>query len=155
MAKEKKQSTAAKKTAAITKKTSSKKAAPAKKATTAKKVAPAKKAKPVDEKVDTSTTIKEDVVKPVSKESTVFDWDAFEAEETDSYSKDERSKLNDMYDGTLTQIEEKSLIQGTVIAITKKEVVININYPNQENENTTRQRRWSWNFLDESRPRNN
>ena len=34
-------------------------------------------------------------------------------------------------------------------------VVININYPNQENENTTRQRRWSWNFLDESRPRNN
>ena len=29
-----------------------------------------------------------------------------------------------MYDGTLTQIEEKSLIQGTVIAITKKEVVI-------------------------------
>ena len=33
--------------------------------------------------------------------------------------------------------------------------VININYPNQENENTNRQRRWSWNFLDESRPRNN
>ena len=141
MAKEKKQSTAAKKTAATTKKTTSKKAAPAKKATTAKKASPAKKAKPVDEKVDTITTIKEDVVsqkeikdevvKPVSKDSTVFDWDAFEAEETDSYSKDERSKLNDMYDGTLTQIEEKSLIQGTVITITKKEVVININYKSE------------------------
>ena len=165
MAEEKKQSTAAKKTAATTKKTTSKKAtpakkattakkaapakkattakkaAPAKKATTAKKAAPAKKAKPVDEKVDTTTIIKEDVVsqkeikedvvKPVSKEPTVFDWDAFEAEETDSYSKDERSKLNDMYDGTLTQIEEKSLIQGTVIAITKKEVVININYKSE------------------------
>ena len=165
MAEEKKQSTAAKKTAASTKKTTSKKAAPskkattakkaapakkattakkaapAKKATTAKKAAPAKKAKPVDEKVDTITTIKEDVVsqkeikdevvKPVSKDPTVFDWDAFEAEETDSYSKDERSKLNDMYDGTLTQIEEKSLIQGTVIAITKKEVVININYKSE------------------------
>ena len=36
-----------------------------------------------------------------------------------------------MYDGTLTQIEEKSLIQGTVIAITKKEVVININYKSE------------------------
>ena len=35
-----------------------------------------------------------------------------------------------MYDGTLTQIEEKSLIQGTVIAITK-EVVININYKSE------------------------
>ena len=36
-----------------------------------------------------------------------------------------------MYDGTLTQIEEKSLIQGLVIAITKKEVVININYKSE------------------------
>ena len=36
-----------------------------------------------------------------------------------------------MYDGTLTQIEEESLIQGSVIAITKKEVVININYKSE------------------------
>ena len=36
-----------------------------------------------------------------------------------------------MYDGTLTQVEEKSLIQGSVIAITKKEVVININYKSE------------------------
>ena len=35
-----------------------------------------------------------------------------------------------MYDGTLTQVEEKSLIQGSVIAITK-EVVININYKSE------------------------
>ena len=136
-----KKATTAKKAVPAKKATTAKKAAPAKKVTTAKKTAPAKKAKPVDEKVDTITTIKEDVVsqqknkedvvKPVSKEPTVFDWDAFEAEETDSYSKDERSKLNDMYDGTLTQIEEKSLIQGTVIAITKKEVVININYKSE------------------------
>ena len=66
--------------------------------------------------------------KAEKKATTVFDWDAFEAEETDSYSADERTRLNDMYDGTLTQIEEKSLIQGLVIAITNKEVVININY---------------------------
>ena len=36
-----------------------------------------------------------------------------------------------MYDGTLTQIEEKSLIQGLVITITNKEVVININYKSE------------------------
>ena len=60
-----------------------------------------------------------------------FDWDAFEAEERDTYTSEERKKLNDMYDGTLTQVEEKSLIQGSVIAITKKEVVININYKSE------------------------
>ena len=171
MAEDKKQSTAAEKTAANTKKSTTKKAAPAKKATTAKKAVPAKKATTAkkaapakkattakkavpakkattakkatsvvkeaatiennNEEVITIKEIKDEVVKPVSKEPTVFDWDAFEAEETDSYTKDERSKLNDMYDGTLTQIEEKSLIQGSVIAITKKEVVININYKSE------------------------
>ena len=34
-------------------------------------------------------------------------------------------------------------------------VVININYPNQENTNAPRERRWSWNFLDNSKPQNN
>tara|TARA_Y100001970_G_C14231015_1_gene858645 strand:- start:606 stop:1430 length:825 start_codon:yes stop_codon:yes gene_type:complete len=31
-------------------------------------------------------------------------------------------------------------------------VVININYPDQENENPSRERSWSWNFLDDSKP---
>ena len=31
-------------------------------------------------------------------------------------------------------------------------VVININYPDQENENPSRKRSWSWNFLDDSKP---
>ena len=34
-------------------------------------------------------------------------------------------------------------------------VVININYPNQENAYAPRERRWSWNFLDNSKPQNN
>ncbi|MDB0010938.1 30S ribosomal protein S1 [Flavobacteriales bacterium] len=158
MAEDKKEPKAAKKTAATTKKTTAKKA-PAAKKTTAKKETVAKKA-PVAKKttakketvakkaptakkeisvteIATSKSI-EDVVetktvapKVEKKVPTVFDWDAFEAEETDSYSAAERTRLNDMYDGTLTQIEEKSLIQGLVIAITKKEVVININYKSE------------------------
>ena len=31
-------------------------------------------------------------------------------------------------------------------------VVININYPDQENENPSMERSWSWNFLDDSKP---
>ena len=146
-----KKAPAAKKTTA--KKETVAKKAPAAKKTTAKKETVAKKApaaKKTTAKEETVATVKleapekatsktiEDVVetktvapKTDKKAPTVFDWDAFEAEETDSYSDAERTRLNDMYDGTLTQIEEKSLIQGLVIAITKKEVVININYKSE------------------------
>ncbi len=140
-----KKAPAAKKTTA--KKETVTKKAPAAKKTTAKKETVAKKApatKKTTAKKEISITEKatsksiEDVVetktvapKVEKKVPTVFDWDAFEAEETDSYSAAERTRLNDMYDGTLTQIEEKSLIQGLVIAITKKEVVININYKSE------------------------
>jgi small subunit ribosomal protein S1 len=140
-----KKAPAAKKTTA--KKETAAKKAPAAKKTTAKKETAAKKApatKKTTVKKETATTEKatsktiEEVVetktvapKEEKKVPTVFDWDAFEAEETDSYSAAERTRLNDMYDGTLTQIEEKSLIQGLVIAITKKEVVININYKSE------------------------
>jgi small subunit ribosomal protein S1 len=146
-----KKETAAKKAPAAKKTTAKKetvaKKAPAAKKTTAKKETAAKKApatKKTTVKKETATTEKatsktiEEVVetktvapKEEKKVPTVFDWDAFEAEETDSYSAAERTRLNDMYDGTLTQIEEKSLIQGLVIAITKKEVVININYKSE------------------------
>ena len=123
-----KKALAAKKTTA--KKETVAKKAPATKKTTAKKeISITEKAtsKSIEDVVETKTV----APKVEKKVPTVFDWDAFEAEETDSYSAAERTRLNDMYDGTLTQIEEKSLIQGLVIAITKKEVVININYKSE------------------------
>ena len=123
-----KKAPAAKKTTAK-KETVAKKVPAAKKTTTKKETASTEKAtsKTIEEVVETKTV----APKEEKKAPTVFDWDAFEAEETDSYSAAERTRLNDMYDGTLTQIEEKSLIQGLVIAITKKEVVININYKSE------------------------
>ena len=131
----KKTETAAKKTTA-TKKTAtaaSKKAAPAKAVVedkvTAKKVEEVAEAQ-VKEKA-TPKAEKAEVKEVVENTPVEFDWDAFEAEERDTYTSEERKKLNDMYDGTLTQVEEKSLIQGSVIAITKKEVVININYKSE------------------------
>ena len=124
-----KKETVAKK-APVAKKTTAKKETVAKKAPTAKKeisVTEIATSKSIEDVVETKTV----APKVEKKVPTVFDWDAFEAEETDSYSAAERTRLNDMYDGTLTQIEEKSLIQGLVIAITKKEVVININYKSE------------------------
>merc|ERR1712216_1044397 len=135
---------AAKKTTTAAKKEPSvAKAKPAAKetTTTAKKEATVVKAKPAAVK-------KEAVVEPVSSTPEVvevvkvesnteevvpveeFDWDTFESD-VDTYSKEERKKLNDIYDVTLTQIEEKELIKGYVISINKKEVVININYKSE------------------------
>ena len=133
----KKETSVPKKAPAAKKTTAKKETAPPKESPAAKKTNPPNNEKVSEEKLEpsvkaTSKTI-EDVLetKTEKKLPTVFDWDAFEAEETDSYSSAERTRLNDIYDGTLTQIEEKSLIHGLVIAITKKEVVININYKSE------------------------
>lgn len=77
----------------------------------AKKKAPAKKATPKTEEKE-------------------FDWASFEAG-IDAYSEKDRAEMDEMYDNTLTQIAEKELVNGTVIAITKKEVVINIGYKSE------------------------
>jgi small subunit ribosomal protein S1 len=58
-----------------------------------------------------------------------FDWSAYENAET--YSAEERSKLSKIYDATLTQIEEKEVIKGTVLEITEREVVVNIGYKSE------------------------
>ena len=140
-------STSAKKT--TEKKTTAKKTTAKKTTTTAKKTTAEKKSAPVavetssvvqeapvEEKVvDVVENISDDVAQSSSKDVEKapvkeFDWDAFESD-LDTYSKDERKKLNDIYDVTLTQIEEKELIKGFVIAINKKEVVININYKSE------------------------
>ena len=147
-----KKTTTSKKTAAKStsaKKTTEKKTTAKKTTTSTKKTTAAKKAAPVavettsvvqeapfDEKaVDVVENISNDVAQSSSKDVEKapvkeFDWDAFESD-LDTYSKDERKKLNDIYDVTLTQIEEKELIKGIVIAINKKEVVININYKSE------------------------
>ena len=82
----------------------------------------------IEKVVATQAVVEPVVAENVSPED--FDWEAFESD-LDTYSKEERKELNDIYDVTLTQIEEKQLITGFVIAINKKEVVININYKSE------------------------
>ena len=57
-----------------------------------------------------------------------FDWEALQL---DGYSQVERSEMSDIYEKTLTSIDEKEVIQGTVVHITKKEVIINIGYKSE------------------------
>ncbi|MCG8576462.1 MAG: 30S ribosomal protein S1 [Flavobacteriales bacterium] len=57
-----------------------------------------------------------------------FDWFAYE---NDGFSEEEVAKLNEVYDGSLTSINEKEVIDGIVIAMTKKEIVINVNYKSE------------------------
>ncbi len=58
-----------------------------------------------------------------------FDWDAYENAEI--YSAEERANLAKVYDATLKEIEEKEVINGTVIEITEREVVVNIGYKSE------------------------
>ena len=54
-----------------------------------------------------------------------FDWDEFENGSTSTASKEEQEKA---YDNTLSKIQDHEVVEGTVISIDKKEVVVNIGY---------------------------
>lgn len=54
-----------------------------------------------------------------------FDWDAYENGNTQGQSKEELEKR---YDETLNAIKDNEVVEGTVIAINKREVVVNVGY---------------------------
>lgn len=53
-----------------------------------------------------------------------FNWDAYES--SGGYEASERDKLDVVYENTLSTIAEKEVVDGTVVSMNKKEVVINI-----------------------------
>lgn len=57
-----------------------------------------------------------------------FDWNVVVK---GGYSETERARMSSLYDETLSQILEKQVIQGIVIGLNKKEVVINIGYKSE------------------------
>jgi small subunit ribosomal protein S1 len=137
----------AKKVAASKKVVAKKVAAPKK--VVAKKVAAPKKdeAPKVDATKDAPKTKKVEVKKeekelkaenkvtsPKKKEGikplTDFDWDSLN-DGLEGYSIDERTKLEKMYNATLTSIADHTVIDGVVISKSKKEVVVNIGYKSE------------------------
>jgi small subunit ribosomal protein S1 len=59
-----------------------------------------------------------------------FDWDSF-GKKADKTANDERARIESMYDETLSTIAEAEVIDGTVISMNKREVVINIGYKSE------------------------
>ena len=60
-------------------------------------------------------------------ETEEFDWDSLETG-VNAYSLTERSNLEDSYNNTLNTVSEKEVMEGTVISLNKREVVVDIGY---------------------------
>jgi len=56
-----------------------------------------------------------------------FNWDAI-GKKTTRYSQEEETKLNEAYEKTFNQITEQEIVEGTIVAITDREVVVNIGF---------------------------
>ncbi len=59
-----------------------------------------------------------------------FNWDLI-GKKDETYSKDERTKLEDVYNNTFKLVMEGEVVDGTVMAINKREVVVNIGYKSE------------------------
>ncbi|TAE00439.1 MAG: 30S ribosomal protein S1 [Bacteroidetes bacterium] len=58
-----------------------------------------------------------------------FDWDSFKTKGLgQGYNSDEKKKMVDLYDQTLYQIKENEVISGTIVSVSKRDVVINIGF---------------------------
>ena len=66
-----------------------------------------------------------------TEEQEEFDWENFAEQKEDEYDPKEREKYEQMYDQTLSTIKEKEVVEGTVVSVSKKEVVINIGYKSE------------------------
>jgi small subunit ribosomal protein S1 len=58
-----------------------------------------------------------------------FDWDNVGANSFGGiYSKEERARLEEMYAGTLTTVEEEQVVKGTVVSVGDRDVIVNIGF---------------------------
>jgi small subunit ribosomal protein S1 len=73
-------------------------------------------AEPVEAKTEETT-----------KEPEEFDWDSLESG-IEPYSDKEKEELEKLYDDTLNTVSEKEVLEGTVISMSKREVVVDIGY---------------------------
>lgn len=87
----------------------------------------------VDEKTEVvaeaAPEVKPEAVKPAKKQQIPgdFDWDAFD-KKSEKYNVAERSKLEGMYDRTLSAINDHEVIDGVVVDKNNREVIVNIGF---------------------------
>ncbi len=56
-----------------------------------------------------------------------FDWDAV-GKTQENYTSAEREKLEDMYNKTFNSVAEQEVVEGTIVGLNDREVVVNINF---------------------------
>jgi len=78
----------------------------------------------VEEVIEEAPTVR--VKAPKAVPSAEFDWDSYENGETMSAST--KADLEKVYDDTLNAIKDKEVVEGTVISMNKREVVVNVGY---------------------------
>ncbi len=59
-----------------------------------------------------------------------FDWDEFEHGQS-AYNSEEVAQMDELYGNTLNSINEQEVMEGTIVAMTKKEVVVNVGYKSE------------------------
>lgn len=84
----------------------------------------------VEETVEIETPAKKAKVKTQNASIPVdqFDWDDFEK---DAVYEDSKEKVEAMYDQTLSKVAENEIVEGTVTALNKREVIVNIGYKSE------------------------
>lgn len=75
---------------------------------------------------ETEVTVAEEQ-QVVTAENEEFDWDALESEDQ-GFAGQKQNKLEDLYNNTLNTVQEKEVLEGTVISMNKREVVVDIGY---------------------------
>jgi len=63
----------------------------------------------------------------LTSENEEFDWDALESEDQ-GFAGQKQNKLEELYNNTLNTVQEKEVLEGTVISMNKREVVVDIGY---------------------------
>lgn len=72
---------------------------------------------------------KVEVKKPEPVVEEEFDWDNVESKGFgENYSENQREELEALYGGTLTTVEEKKVIKGTVVSVSARDVIVNIGF---------------------------
>jgi len=79
-----------------------------------------------DQEVNDDDSEVESIVSEALSHQEEFDWDNYDKDK--SYSNTDREKLEAMYDNTLSTITENEVVDGSVVTVTKREVVVNIGY---------------------------
>ncbi len=89
-----------------------------------KEAAPEKVEKPVAKKETQKPAEKKEMETPGE-----FDWDAFETKGFgEGYSKKELEEMSSVYEDTLTTVEEKKVVEATIVGINSRDVILNIGF---------------------------